>query len=54
METQILFHHAKIYIIFPPKKTPFERNQNPSRYYNSTTNPKFQHMPKYDLPKILM
>ncbi len=37
METQI-FHHAKKIIIF--KKTS-ERNQNPSRYYNSITNLKF-------------
>jgi hypothetical protein len=28
-------------------------NQNPSRYYNSTTNLKFQHKPKYHLSKIL-
>jgi hypothetical protein len=31
-----------------------ERNQNPSRYYNSVTNIKFQHKPKYDLSKILI
>ncbi len=29
-----------------------KRNQNPSRYYNSTTNCKFQHKPKYHLSKI--
>jgi hypothetical protein len=28
-----------------------ERNQNPSRYYNSITNLKFQHKPKYHLSK---
>jgi hypothetical protein len=28
-----------------------ERSQNPSRYYNSTTNLKFQHKPKFS--KIL-
>jgi hypothetical protein len=27
----------------------FKRNQNPSRYYNSMTNLKFQHKPKYHL-----
>jgi len=48
METQI-FHHAKN-IIF---KKSSERNQNPSRYYNSVTNLKFQHKPKYHLSKIL-
>jgi hypothetical protein len=41
METQI-FHH--------PKNTIFqkssERNQNPSRYYNSITKLKFQYKPK--------
>jgi len=32
-----------------------ERNQNPSRYYyNSITNLKFQHKPKYHLSKILI
>jgi len=29
-------------------------NQNPSRYYNSITNLKFQHKPKYHLSKILI
>jgi hypothetical protein len=38
METQI-FHHAKN-IIF---KQASKRNQNPSRYYNSVANRKFQH-----------
>ncbi len=27
----------------------FKRNQNPSRYYNSRTNLKFQHETKYHL-----
>jgi hypothetical protein len=31
-----------------------KRNQNPSRYYNSITNLKFQHKPKYHLTKILI
>jgi hypothetical protein len=36
-------------------KKSFERNQIPSRYYyNSITNLKFQHKPKYHLPKILI
>jgi hypothetical protein len=30
------------------------RNQNPSRYYNSIINLKFQHKPKYHLSKILI
>jgi hypothetical protein len=49
METQI-FHHAKI-IIF---KKSSKRNQNSSSYYNSRTNLKFQHKPKYHLSKILL
>jgi hypothetical protein len=32
----------------------FKGNQNPSRYYNSITNLKFQHKPKYHLSKILI
>ncbi len=36
-----------------PKKSS-KRNQNPSRYYNSKTNLKFQHKPKYHLSKILI
>jgi hypothetical protein len=28
-----------------------KRNKNPSRYYNSITNLKFQHKPKYHLQK---
>jgi hypothetical protein len=31
-----------------------KRNQKPSRYYNSVTNLKFQHKPKYHLSKILI
>jgi hypothetical protein len=31
-----------------------KRNQNPSRYYNSKTNLKFQHKPKYHRSKILI
>jgi len=31
-----------------------KRNQNPSRDYNSITNLKFQHKPKYHLSKILV
>jgi len=31
-----------------------KRNQNPSRYYNSITNLKSQHKPKYHLSKILV
>ncbi len=35
-------------------KTSSENNQNPSRYCNSMTNVKFEHMPKYHLSKILI
>ncbi len=35
-----------------PKKKSSKRNQNPSRYYNSIINLKFQHKPKYNLSKI--
>jgi hypothetical protein len=31
-----------------------KQNQNPSRYYNSITNLKFQDKPKYHLSKILI
>jgi hypothetical protein len=31
-----------------------KRNQNPSRYYNSITDLKFQHKPRYHLSKILI
>jgi hypothetical protein len=50
MDTQIL-HHGKN-IIF--KKNPLKETQNPSRYYDFITNPKFQHKPKYHLSKILI
>jgi hypothetical protein len=50
METQI-FHHPKIV----SSKKSSKRNQNPSRYYNSTrTKLKFQHKPKYHVSKILI
>ncbi len=29
------------------QKNPLKENQNPSSYYNSVTNLKFQHKPKY-------
>jgi hypothetical protein len=35
-------------------KKPSKKNQNPSRYYNSITNLKFQHKPKYHLSKIII
>jgi len=35
-------------------KKPSKRNQNPSRYYNSITNLKFEHTPKYHLSKIVI
>jgi hypothetical protein len=35
-------------------RKPSKRNQNPSRYYNSITNLKSQHEPKYHLSKILI
>jgi hypothetical protein len=31
-----------------------KRNQNPSRYYNTITNLKFQQKPKYHVSKILI
>jgi hypothetical protein len=36
------------------QKKSSKRNQNPSRYYNSITNLKFHHKPKYYLSKILL
>jgi hypothetical protein len=42
---------SKNNIIF---KKSSKRNQNPSRYYNSITNLKFQQKPKYHLSKILI
>ncbi len=35
-------------------KKSFKRNQSPSRHYNSMTNLKFSHKPKYHLSKILI
>jgi hypothetical protein len=35
------------------QKNPLKEIKNPSRYYNSVTNLKFQHNPKYHLSKIL-
>jgi hypothetical protein len=35
------------------QKIPLRKNKNPSRYYNSITNLKFQHKPKHHLSKIL-
>ncbi len=50
-------NHRNLYIL-PFKNIIFkkssERNQNPSRYYKSVTNIKFQHKPKYYLSKILI
>jgi hypothetical protein len=37
-----------------PCKNSSKRDQNPSRYYNSIINLKFQHKPKYHLSKILI
>ncbi len=54
METQI-FHHAKMYIyIYIYIYISSKKNQNPSRYYNSITNLKFQQKPIYHLSKILI
>jgi hypothetical protein len=39
-------------IIF--KKNPPKETKNPSRYYNSRTNLKFEHKTKYYLSKILI
>jgi len=36
------------------EKKSSKRNQNLSRYHNSTTNLKFQHKPKYHLSHILI
>jgi len=46
MEIQI-FHHAK-------KKKTSKKNQNPSKYYNTKTNLKFQHKPKLHISKIFI
>jgi hypothetical protein len=40
--------------ISPCKNIILKKNQNPSRHYNSETNFKFQHKPKYHLSKILI
>jgi hypothetical protein len=40
--------------MIPIFKKSSKRNQNPSRYYDSITNLKFQHKPKYHLSKILI
>jgi len=46
--------------ISPCKKYNFQKNplkkkpKNPSRYYNSVTDLKFQHKPKYHVSKILI
>jgi hypothetical protein len=39
-------------IIF--KSSSKNKAQNPSRYYNSITNLKFQHKPNYHLSKLLL
>jgi hypothetical protein len=36
------------------QKKSSQRNQDPSTYYNSRTNLKFQHKPKYHLSKLLI
>jgi hypothetical protein len=66
MEKSILRQKKKDYgnpNISPCKKKPkkkksskkfSQRNQNPSRYYNSATNLQFQHKSKYHLSKILI
>jgi hypothetical protein len=36
------------------KKKPIKKTKILSRYYNSVTNLKFQHKPKYHLSKILV
>jgi hypothetical protein len=35
-------------------KNPLKETKNPSRYYNSVTNLKFQHKPKYHPSKMLI
>jgi hypothetical protein len=37
-----------------PKKSSKRNQKNPSRYYKTITNLKFQHKPKYHLSKILI
>jgi hypothetical protein len=49
------FKYFTMQIIYNLQINPLKRNQNPSRYYyNSITNLKFQHKPKYHLSKILV
>jgi len=50
MKIQKNFTMQKIHLNL--QKNPPKENQNPSRYYyNSVTNLKFQHKPKYHLSK---
>jgi hypothetical protein len=42
------------YFTIQSSKKSCKRNQIPSRYYNSITNLKFQHKPKYHLSKVLI
>jgi hypothetical protein len=51
METQIYISPCKNYIIIIFQKNPLKKTKNPSRYYNSVANIKFQHKPKYHLQK---
>jgi hypothetical protein len=51
METQIYFTMQKYNL---QNKKSSKRNQNPSKYYNSITNLKFQHKPKYHLSKFII
>jgi outer membrane protein assembly factor BamA len=48
IETQI-FDHAKM----QSSKNPLKETKKPPRYYNSITNIKFQHKPKYVLSNHL-
>jgi hypothetical protein len=45
-----IFHHAKIYPIL--KKKPLKETKNPSTYYGSITNLKFEHKPKISFFQI--
>jgi hypothetical protein len=45
------FHHAKIQ---SSRKNPLKETKNPSRYYNSVTNLKFQNKPKYHLSNLIL
>jgi hypothetical protein len=44
-----IFTMQKLYNNLP--KNPLKKTKNPSRYYNSVANIKFQHKPKYHLQK---